>query len=229
VKRITSGVDKTPPANVGPATWLASTPYALSVDGAVRVSDAPASCTGLAGQLRYTAGALQVCDGAAYQPVVSTSGVVDFQYAQTSAPVFLPLTYATSNVAPTSANTTRVLGVTITPKAVGDLLVFDGVLVWSESPNTSNAFTMGIFHNGVALALTGDSPMNNGGGCTYQAGYSYVCTTPIRFVTTAPSMNAETYELRAGGDGALQVNLTTMGNTLGGKLMSHFSVMEIAP
>ncbi len=117
----------------------------------------------------------------------------------------------------------------ITPKSTSNLLVFEGTVVWVEYTNSSNTFVLGLFHDGVAQATTTDSPMNNGGGCTYQNSDSYACTTPIRFVTTAPSTSAESYEIRVAGDGnGLRINRTLAGHTFGNSLTSSFSVTEIA-
>jgi hypothetical protein len=210
---------------------LMSAPYALAVDGIVRVSDAPASCSGLAGQLRYNAGQLEVCDGTNYGPVAPRTGLVQYKYSQTTASGSLnPIPW--DNSIPQISEGGAIAIVTITPKSVGNLLVLEGLAVWVEPANHSNMFTLALFKQGQsdALAAVGDSSHNDTGGCGYTPSYPYVCTTPIRFVATATSTSPHTFELRGGLDsGAVFINKGANGWTQGNSLTSGLWISEITP
>lgn len=209
---------------------LASVPYALSVDGFVRVSDAPADCTGLGGTLRYSNGRLEVCDGTDYQPVMAANGVVDFKYAQTTAELVVSNTIGMNDNNLSITEGYELLSVDLAAKEVGNLLVFEGTVVWIENGNSSNVFTAAVFREstGEHIGATIDSSHSNGGGCAYGSSYQLLCTTPIRVSYPAPSTDAETYQLRVGADGGILINRTQSGYSHNGKVVSSFSVTEYA-
>jgi hypothetical protein len=64
-------------ADLSPAQALTSAPRASAVVGAVRLTDAPAACgVGAAGALRYTAGHVEVCDGAAWKALAADASTL---------------------------------------------------------------------------------------------------------------------------------------------------------
>jgi hypothetical protein len=60
---------------------LQAVPHALSVDGLVRVSAQPVTCTGNAGTLRWVTDHLEVCDGTSWAPIAAGSGSSSFTAA----------------------------------------------------------------------------------------------------------------------------------------------------
>jgi hypothetical protein len=128
---------------------LAATPYALAVDGVVRVSAAPTSCTpALAGTLRYNTGTLEVCNGAAYAPLVTGSpsgSVVDYRHTQVVGGRNLTGTFPWDDTIPQNNEGSELVSVTITPKSASNLLVFEGIVNWSEPTNHSNYLTVALF------------------------------------------------------------------------------------
>jgi hypothetical protein len=191
-----------------------------------------------AGTLGWASNTLHVCDGTSWKAIVdassssATNKVVDFQYAQRTDAVSLPGNFPWDNTIPQITEGSQVLQLTITPKATGNLLKFEGVVNWSEPSNTANYFTIGAFRVGTsnALATWADAASNGNGRCTANGTYTQVCSTPIRFVLPAPDTTAQTYTLRVGLDGgSVFINQGESGQRLGGTLTTSFSVMEIRP
>lgn len=212
---------------------LTAVPYALSVDGSVRVGAAPADCSGLAGQLRYAGGALQVCNGTSYEATRSSTGVVGFSYAQSTNPGLLSGRIPSDNTVPTASEGAELFALRHTAQSTSNLLLLEGTVVWAEPSNNSNVFAVTLFRGGVAvpLAVTGDSSHNNNGGCGYPGGsYNFACTTSIRVVIAAPSNQEETYRLRAGSDGNnFAYNRGSNSNQFGGSsLTSSFTITEMS-
>ena len=210
---------------------LTAVPYALSVDGDVRVSSAPASCAGRPGQLRYVDGRIEVCDGSAYNAIAPTAGVVGFQYDQTSTPGALNGAIPWDDTVPQISEGSKVLEVTHTAQSTDNVLVLEATVVWSEFTNNSDQFTVAIFRNGgsSALGATAASSSNGNSGCGGGSGYHYACTAPIRLVIPVPSTSSETYQVRIGTNGPkVYFNQGITGQDQGNSLTSTFTLTEIA-
>jgi len=201
-----------------------------------RVTDQGAC--GASGTLGYAGGTLYVCDGSAWRALLDSAGtsatqrVLDFQYAQTAAAQSLPTVIPWDNSVPQATEGNALLQVTITPKAANNLLVFEGVVNWTEPSNTSDYFTAAVFRAGQAdaIATFSDGASNGNGRCTGNGTYDQICTMPVYFVATAPSAAAQTYTLRVGlNGGPVSINQGHNGQRLGGTLTSYFSVTELRP
>jgi hypothetical protein len=215
---------------------LAATPYALAVDGVVRVSAAPTSCTpALAGTLRYNTGTLEVCNGAAYAPLVTGSpsgSVVDYRHTQVVGGRNLTGTFPWDDTIPQNNEGSELVSVTITPKSASNLLVFEGIVNWSEPTNHSNYLTVALFKDGTAnaFASSADAASNGNGRCTANSTYPQICATPFRYTTTAGSTTSQTWRLRVGLDGGnVYINQGFNGRNLGGSVVSGLSVTEVVP
>ena len=214
---------------------LRSAPYSLAVDGAVRLVDAQTVCDAArAGSLRYIDGEVQSCDGSAWSALASaasvTSKVVGFAHARDAVPRSMSGTIPWDDSTPQSNEGSELLSVTITPKEVGNLLVFKGMVHWVEPSNTADYFTVALFRQGAssAVATASDGASNGNGRCTAN-GYSQICTVPFLFTMPAPSTNAETFVVRVGiNSGPVYINRSIAGRRLGGSLASTLSVTEIS-
>lgn len=210
---------------------LSAVPYALSVDGTVRVSGAPPCTSGLEGTLRYNAGSLEVCNGTTYDPVGRSVGVVDYQYEWDKTARSLSSSLAFNTTSPPGPNDGyEVADVTLAAKAAGNILVLDGQVVYTENGNSSNSVTMWVVResDGQVLAVVADSVHSNAGGCAYDSGYQNLCTTNLHYAFAAPNTNSETYSFRIAFDGgSFLLNRSQSGYTRGG-LTSGLTVMEIA-
>lgn len=157
--------------------------------------------------------------------------VVDFRYAQTSSPLTITGTFPWDDTIPQITEGGEVVSLQITPKKVGNLLVFSGVVNWEEPTNTANYLTLGLFRAGTsdAIATAADGASNGNGRCTGNDTYDQICALPIRFTAVAASTTAQTYSLRIGLDGGpVRVNHGFKGRRLGGVLVSSLQVTEIA-
>lgn len=166
---------------------------------------------------------------ATLQTQLSSSGVVDYRYTQTNAPMNLTGIIPWDDTIPQITEGSEVLTVAITPKKTADLLVIEGTINWVEPVNHSNYFTVALFRDaGVnAIATAVDGASNGNGRCTAN-GYTQICTMPIRFTLVAGSTAATTFRLRAGLDGGnVYINQANDGRKLGGTLYSTLSVTEM--
>lgn len=154
----------------------------------------------------------------------------NFQYAQTNQPLILQGTFPWNDSVPQITQGNQLLSVTITPRAANNLLVFEGLVHWTEGTNTSDYFTIAIFQEGLsnALASFSDAASNGNGRCTANGYYPQICTQPFRFIAPAGTTSATTYHLRVGlNAGNVWINTSYAGRRHGGTLYSTFSVMEI--
>ena len=210
---------------------LTAVPYALSVDGSVRVSAEPECGPGAEGTLRYDSGTLQVCNGTVYAPIGRTVGVVDYQNAFTKTPATPNASLAFNASNPPSSNEGHeVAQVTLAAKTPGNTIVLDGQVVYSENGNSSNSVTVWVIResDGQVLAVVADSVHSNAGGCAYAASYENLCTTNLHYAFAAPDTQPQTYSLRIGFDGGnFLLNRSQGGYTRGG-LTSGITAMEIA-
>lgn len=215
---------------------LAAAPRALAVDGAVRVSAAPALCTSAHhGALRWSGGRIELCgpsDWQPIQPVATASKFRGYRYAQSNANGLYPNAIPWDDTVPQITEGNELLSLTHTAKAVGNRLVFEGTVNWAEPSNHSDYFTVALFRVGTASALATavDGASNGNARCTANGTYGQICTMPFQFTTTATSTAAQTYTLRVGLNGGnVAINRGEGGRRLGGTLYNTLSVTEYAP
>ena len=111
--------------------------------------------------------------------------------------------------------------VSVTPKAVGNILVVDALVLLSHSaPNTW--LSAAIFRDAVSNALAANAAFaeTGGGGVV----------VPVRAYHTVASLSAITFRLRAGGHqaGTTTFNGTSASRLFGGIGISSLQVMELA-
>lgn len=159
-------------------------------------------------------------------------GLVNFRYAQTTEALSLSGTFPWNDQAPQINQGSQLLSVSITPQSDASVLVFDGVVHWTEgNVNSSDYFTVALFQEGVtaALASAADAPSNGNGRCTADGTYTQICSLGFHFIVPSPGNAATIYHLRVGlNGGAVRINSSFNGRQLGGRLASTMSVMEIA-
>jgi hypothetical protein len=145
--------------------------------------------------------------------------------------MLLPGIFPWNDSVPQITQGNQLLSVTITPKAATNVLVFEGLVHWTEAVNHSDYLTIAIFQEGTsdAIATFSDGASNGNGRCTANSTYPQICTQPFRFVSPAVTTSSTTYQLRVGlNAGSVAINTSAGGRRHGGKLYSTFSVMEIA-
>ena len=216
---------------------LAAVPHALSVDGAVRVSASPPVCDATTrGSLRWQSNALEVCAEEGWTALADAgqvgSGMVDYVYAENASGQSLSGTIPWDDSVPQISEGGRVVQVSITPKSASNLLVFDGIVHWTEPTNTANYLTLALYRQGQSGALSSavDAASNGNGRCTGNPSYPQICSMPFHVTLPAGSTSPQTYELRLGLDvGPVYINQGFNGRKLGGTLRSSLSITEIAP
>ena len=168
---------------------------------------------------------------AALTAQAGSTGVEDYRYAQTAAPLNLAGTIPWDDTVPQITEGTELLAVSITPKKATNLLVVDGTVNWTEPANTGDYFVAALFRDaGVnAIASAVDGASNGNARCTADAVHSEVCTLPFRFTLVAGSTAATTLRLRVGLNGGnVYINQGVNSRKLGGALYSTLSITEIA-
>lgn len=214
---------------------LRAVPVTLAVDGAVRLVDTASACTASrAGGIRYHGGTVEVCDGTGWSALASAAtprnSVVGYAYAHDTVARSLSGSIPWDDSVPQSSEGSQLLQVSLTPKASGNLLRFQGTVNWVEPSNTADYFTVALFESGssAAIATASDGASNGNGRCTAN-GYAQVCTLPFQFVWPAPSTSPQTFTLRVGlNTGSVYINQTVGGRRLGGSLTSTLSVTEFS-
>lgn len=215
---------------------LAASAYALAVDGAVRVSAAPSACAAPAhGSLRWTGDRIELCGPTGWQPILpaaSASRFRGFATTQSNAATAPSGTIPWDDTVPQITEGNEILSLDYAAKALGDRLVFEGVVHWAEPSNHSDYFTIALFRVGIssAIAVSTDGASNGNGRCTANGTYMQICSSPFQFTWSADSTTTETYKLRVGlNGGSVALNQGENGRRLGGTLYHSLSVTEYAP
>jgi hypothetical protein len=163
---------------------------------------------------------------------VGPIGAIAFYYVETKQPMTLTGTFPWSDAVPQPAQGSQVLSLGIIPRSATSVLVFKGMIHWSEGNNNSSDYlTLALFQDGVAGAVAAavDAPSNSNGRCTANPSFPQICTLSFHFIVPSPGTAPALYSLRVGlNNGPVWINSSFNGRQLGGPLTSTLSVMEIA-
>jgi hypothetical protein len=156
--------------------------------------------------------------------------VVDFVYAQDNGQDSLNGTFPWDGSVPQKSEGNRLMGLTIAPKAAGNLLVFDAITHYREPANHSDHFVLGLFVEGQSDAIATAVGPAGSAGCSSEGTYGYQCQLALRFVLPASHTDALEYEIR-GGLNAGNVHINKPMNAsigVGATMHTSMSITEIA-